>query len=86
MYVIIIEHSLSGEHDNEVAFISVKEVGAQGTPISGQYSADNSCYYEWYNTYEDYQEALDIKNELVDIYKPYMMIKKNGKKNKNNSK
>lgn len=83
MYVIIIEHSLSDEHDNDIAFISVKEVGALGTPISGQYSADNECYYEWYKTYEDYQVALDVKNELVDRFKPYMMVKKNKKNHKN---
>ena len=84
MYVIIIEHSLTEEYDNAIAFISVKEVGAPGTPISGQYSADNNCYFEWYNTYEDYQEALDVKNKLVDIYKPYMMVKKSNKKNYKN--
>mgnify|MGYP005759161437 CR=1 FL=1 len=83
MYVIIIEHSLSDEHDNDIAFISVKEVGVPGTPISGQYSADNECYYEWYKTYEDYQVALDVKNELVDRFKPYMMVKKNKKNHKN---
>lgn len=83
MYVIIIEHSLLDEHDNDIAFISVKEVGAPTTPVSGQYSADNECYYEWYNTYEDYQEALDIKNSLVDKFKPYMMVKKSKKIHRN---
>lgn len=82
MYVIIIEHSLSDEHDNDIAFISVKEVGAAGTPVSGQYSAEGECYYEWYRTFEDYQEALDVKNKLVDEFKPFMMVKKN----KNNRK
>ena len=80
MYVIIFEYSLSAEHDNEIAFISCKEIDSPETPVSGQYSKENNCYYEWYKTYDDYQEAVDAKNRLVDQYKPYMMIRKEKKK------
>lgn len=84
MYVIIIEHSLSSEHDNDIAFISCKDMNMPGLPVSGQYSAEKECYYEWYGTYDDYQVALDIKNKLVDDFQPYMMVKK-GRKNKSDN-
>ena len=78
-YAIIFEYNLA--KNKEIAFISCKSVNNKETPKSGSYNGERSCYYEWIEVIDDFQQAMDKKNYYVDVYKPTNMIKK-GKKRK----
>lgn len=74
-YVVIIEESLSEDDNGEqhTAYVSCKPLSEE-LPKSG--SMGKNCYYIWDSIWDDYEKAMNYKNELVEKLQPTQMMKK----------